>query len=620
MVGIAVEATVQKDHVERIDDADGFAARKDWLSDMLTKAAAFRKEAQWAQAALGYTNYVNECRKLVALARDRNTAKTKRAKAESARKRAADTGAEKYAKVRWNETVRCMNTAQATFRGMRFFEAGEQYDFAVQQFELCIGEANTERERLEAEAKAKAEQEARERERRKNWRKEGEEFTINSPSGLDMTMKWCPAGTFMMGSPATEEGRSDIEKQHQVTLTKGFWMGETEVTQGQWKKLMNGETIVDLARKGLQDDKVYNIGGKQQTLRELWGMTRNGDPMNRCGDLNDNVPIYYVNWYEAVDFCRRLTNFERAYGRIPDGYEYRLPTEAEWEYACRAGSTFALPNGTNIRILGLHNAPALDWIAWYGGNSSVGFNGRGWDTSSWLEKQHPGGRACVRDVKGKTANAWGLYDMIGNVQEWCMDCAAPYDANDIDPVHIEGDAHISRGGSWFRPAAACRSAKRSWSQPTCRERDFGFRVALAPMLPEGYRKARHEELRKANVVTRHEQYPTLEGKRERQPEANRKVANEEKSERDEAHEHEQREQVRIASGDSVGKSSTLGGGEFSPHHNCTNTLRLDMRLSVERSSGPCAWPSMARGLGADWRTRARSRARRDFDAEGKGRA
>ena len=324
--------------------------------------------------------------------------------------------------------------------------------------------------------------EAAERGRRAKWRQEGRPFTVNEPYGLCMTMKWCPPGIFTMGSPSDEYGRFNNEVQHQVTLTKGFWLGETEVTQGQWKKLMDGETVVDLARKGLQDDTKYNFFGEQQTLREFWCMDRYGDPNNQCGDLKDDVPVYNVSWSEATEFCRRLTQRERAAGRIPDGYEYRLPTEAEWEYACRAGTTTALPNGRDIRILGENNAPALDDIAWYGGNSSVRFDGRGWDTANCKEKQYPGGRVCAREVKGKRANAWGLYDMIGNVWEWCGDWYGAYTYwGNTDPSGpASGVGRVFRGGGWECDARYCRSAYRGWIDLGFRFNNLGFRVALAP--------------------------------------------------------------------------------------------------------------------------------------------
>ena len=200
--------------------------------------------------------------------------------------------------------------------------------------------------------------------------------------------------------------------------------------------------------------------------------------------MKEDVPVYNVSWNEAVEFCLRLTQRERAEGRIPDGYEYRLPTEAEWEYACRAGTTEALPNGRDIRILGKNNAPALDDIAWYGGNSSVGFNGRGVDTSNsnWPEKQYSGGRAFSREVKGKQPNRWGLYDMIGNVWEWCGDWYGDYPyGSATDPTGAATGAYrVSRGGGWGSVARDCRSAFRGRFEPGYRNSYLGFRVALAP--------------------------------------------------------------------------------------------------------------------------------------------
>ena len=287
-----------------------------------------------------------------------------------------------------------------------------------------------------------------------------------------------------MGSPEGEEGRYDDETQHRVTLTQGFWMGETEVTQGQWKALMDGETIFDLARKAFQDDTKYAFPNGTMTYREWAGVSRDDDPASRFGDLDDETPVCFVSWDDAVRFCRRLTEQERRAGRLPAGYEYRLPTEAEWEYACRAGTTTALPNGRDIRILGESNAPALDEIAWYGGNSSVGFTGRGWDTDGWKEKQYPGGRAAPRRVATKAANEWGLHDMIGNVWEWCVDWYGAYPTVAAsDPTGPGTGVHrVDRGGSWYNGARFCRSARRAGREPGFRNSDLGFRVALAPVL------------------------------------------------------------------------------------------------------------------------------------------
>ena len=486
---IRIEAKVQKGKVERISDADGFRSRKAELADTFSKADALfdEKVKRWREAAQGFSNYVANAKALIRLDEERQKAVDARDSAEKSKRDAKQADAEKYAVMRWNEAVRLMEDAVAKFDVLSFKDAEAQYGMAKAQFNRSIGEAKRERDRQAAEAKEQAEREARERERRRNWRQEGREFTINQPYGLNMTMKWCPAGTFTMGSQATEEGRYADEVQHSVTLTKGFWMGETEVTQGQWKKLMDGETILDLGRKLLQDNNLYRLGGKQQKLRDRYGgKTEYDDPQGVCGDPDDDVPVYHVSWSEAVEFCRKLTQRERKEGRIPDGYEYRLPTEAEWEYTCRAGTTTALPNGRDIRILGEGNAPALDDIAWYGGNSSVGFEGIGWDTSNWKEKQYDDKkRAAPRVVKRKLPNKWGLYDMIGNVWEWCDDWYGGYGYDrQTDPTGpSSGAARVFRGGGWGNRARSCRSANRAGLSPDFRAYSLGFRVALAPVLP-----------------------------------------------------------------------------------------------------------------------------------------
>ena len=483
---IRIEAIVQKGKIERISDADGFREQKDDLAEVFARADTLfdAKVGRWGEAAQLFTNYLNRCKALIELDGERNAAVVKRTEAESARKRAKEADAEELASVRWQQAENIFSSASSEFERMGFRSAGFTFDSASKQFAKCEAEAGTERERQKEVSAAKEKADREECERRAKWRKTGEEFTINELNGLYMTMKWCPPGSFMMGSPTSEEGRGDDERQHRVTLTKGFWMGETEVTQGQWKKLMGGETVVDLARTGLQDDTKYIIGPKEITLRELWGMERYGNPRNRCGDLKDDVPVYNVSWSESAEFCRRLTQCESNAGRIPDGYEYRLPTEAEWEYACRAGTTTALSSHRDIRIHGVRNAPAIDDIAWYGGNSSRGFEGLGVDTSGWTEKQYPGGCAFAREVKSKSANAWGLYDMIGNVWEWCGDWYGAYSyERTTDPTGpATGTERVARGGSWSSIARSCRSAERTWYSPGLRGNYLGFRVALARCL------------------------------------------------------------------------------------------------------------------------------------------
>ncbi|HRQ88871.1 MAG TPA: formylglycine-generating enzyme family protein, partial [Bacteroidia bacterium] len=264
-----------------------------------------------------------------------------------------------------------------------------------------------------------------------------------------IAMVWCPAGSFTMGSPVDEPGRDDSETQHEVKLTRGFWLAKTETTQGQWAGAM-GSDVASLKAGGEKDK---TLGGVNAT--------------------GSQVAMYFTSW----DGCQKwLAEMNRKHP-LPEGWKWSLPTEAQWEYACRAGSAAALPTGA-IQIKGENNAPALDGIAWYGGNSSVGYKeDTGYDTKDWTEKQYPGGIAGVREVGLKEPNAWGLHDMIGNVVEWCSDWYGDYPSGSVtDPVGASsGSYRVARGGSWFSNARYCRSAARSGGTPDNRNYNLGFR-------------------------------------------------------------------------------------------------------------------------------------------------
>ena len=299
-----------------------------------------------------------------------------------------------------------------------------------------------------------------------------------------------------MGSPIGENGRtinddetSHVEHQRHVRITKGFWIGETEVTQGQWRKLMDGERILDRCRKILSDTMRYRfpdvrngqiVGYKFQTKREALNYTAETNPVEMCGDANDDIPIYYVDWYEAMEFCRKMTENESQKGRMPDGYEYRLPTQAEWEYACRAGSNTSLPCGLGIDALSENNCPALDKIAWYSGNSSVGIgDGRGWLRDAIKDPQYAGLRAAPRIVKTRKANGWGVYDMLGNVSEWCSDYLGSNQGGDDPLGAAEGYLRMCRGGSFYSGIRACRPAGSVVFAPVFCCGEIGFRIVLA---------------------------------------------------------------------------------------------------------------------------------------------
>ncbi len=254
-----------------------------------------------------------------------------------------------------------------------------------------------------------------------------------SPS--EMEFVWIPAGTFAMGSPEGEAGRQGNEgPQHEVTISQGFWMGRYEVTQGEWEAVMGS----------------------------------NPSYFHMCGS---RCPVEFVSWDEVQEFIRSLN--ARESGR---GYRYRLPTEAEGEYAARAGSLGATPEG-ELRILGERNVPVLDGQAWYGGNSGVSHE-RGHPCSSWGEKQYPAESCGTHPVGQKRANGWGLHDMLGNVAEWTADWYGEYPRDPVrDPQGPSaGSARVIRGGSWFYHAVNVRSAARARSAPGLDGPNVGFRL------------------------------------------------------------------------------------------------------------------------------------------------
>jgi formylglycine-generating enzyme required for sulfatase activity len=226
-----------------------------------------------------------------------------------------------------------------------------------------------------------------------------------------------PAGSFQMGST---QGLSWEQPVHTVHITRPFWIGKYEVTQAEWQAVMG---------------------------------------TNPSFFVGPNLPVETVAWQDAMAFCAALTTRERAAGRLPMDYQYRLPTEAEWEYCCRAGTTTEFNVGSSLSC------------------GQANFSGA------------PSGGRCVgqtTNVGSYAPNAWGLHGMHGNVREWCLDAwdgIGNYPSGAVsDPYVSSGPYRVARGGGWNLLAEFGRSAFRFWFYVDSRYYNFGFRVVLAPVL------------------------------------------------------------------------------------------------------------------------------------------
>jgi len=286
-------------------------------------------------------------------------------------------------------------------------------------------------------------------------------------------LAWIPPGTFTMGSPESDRmSKADERPQTQVTLTHGFWIGKTIFTIGQWKAA-TGLDVRGQLSKMLHDDTLFDLGGKKQTVRDFMRFAKDDDPGLRLAGEDENLPMYFVSWNDVKELCAKLNDRERAAGRLPAGYEYNLPTEAQFEYACRAGSTEATYAGP--LVMSGRDAPVLDKIAWYGWNSPDGYVGKGFAVS--------GRTGGPRAVAQKEPNAWGLYDSLGNIWQWCRDWYGPLPGGSVtDPTGpATGTNRVNRGGSFGSGAGSERCACRAQNPPAEASAYRGFRLALCPV-------------------------------------------------------------------------------------------------------------------------------------------
>ncbi len=255
-----------------------------------------------------------------------------------------------------------------------------------------------------------------------------EQKTFNNSLGMSFVL--IPAGSFTMGSPEGEFSRSANETRHQVTITRPFYMQETEVTVGQWRELMGSRWFGDV-------------------------------------DWPQAFPIGKVSWYDVRQFIKKLNAKKEGH--------YRLPTEAEWEYAARAGSTGPYPWGDKIECRRAMYSNSLK------GSSAC----RNFNSSKGFKHDMPA------PVKQYPPNDWGLFDMHGNVWEWCQDLFTNYQSGSvIDPNRTDsGTNRVRRGGSWFKHGYSCRSANRAYGHAASRLPHTGFRLVRETQAAPGAEKA-----------------------------------------------------------------------------------------------------------------------------------
>jgi formylglycine-generating enzyme required for sulfatase activity len=271
-------------------------------------------------------------------------------------------------------------------------------------------------------------------------------------NSLEMSFVLVPPGQFQMGSPPNEKASKQDEDLRQVSITTSFFIGKTEVTQSNFRKVMG-----------------YNPSRFQGN----YVAERDPDTNRVTKEIDtSDWPVDSVSWDEAIEFCKKLTDTpeEKRAGR-----KYRLPTEAEWEYACRAGTSTRYSFGDSDKEL-LGSA----WFAANSGDRNLFSKLSSEKNRSRIMEELTKNRCRSHSVAGKNANRWGIHDMHGNVWEYCSDWYGPYEPGPVtDPKGPpRGDDVVLRGGGWSGLAGDCRSAARDRCPPNHHEHGIGFRIVM----------------------------------------------------------------------------------------------------------------------------------------------
>ena len=279
--------------------------------------------------------------------------------------------------------------------------------------------------------------------------------SIELANGVKLEMVLIPIGTFIMGD---NTGSDDEKPAHKVAITKSFYLGKTEVTIEQFRQFVDETGYVTDAEKGTGFQGAFGWNSDSKEFK----MDRRFSWRNAGFAQADKHPVVNVSWNDAVQFCKWLSS--------KDGETYRLPTEAEWEYACRAGTTTRYAHGDDTEGLAdVGNVADADFEAEF-------------PEVRGLIRAHDG-FARTSPVGSFLPNPFGLHDMHGSVWEWCSDWYTPeyYTQSPVDDPQgpSRGEERVYRGGGWFNCARGCRSASRSASQPENRNLTLGFRVCMS---------------------------------------------------------------------------------------------------------------------------------------------
>ena len=398
----------------QLDRGQGFGEKLDAMEEKWFEAEAFQKSKVWDQALLAYDAAEKLCKDLLAAEALRYPASEKHKELLDILKRAKQAGASYLNPASWHAAVELSKNAEKAFERGEFTTALNGIKKAIDQLYTLTekAEQRLQEERLAQEAKTK------EQKNSPPPVKPIKSHTVALNDSVFMDFVWIPPGTFRMGSPANEIGRDRDESLRTLRINTGFWMASTETTLAQF--------AVYLKEQGTTTQKALDWNDPDVPLK----MTETGfDLVGNDAGSDWKQPVVEITFNEALRFCNWLTSRAKESGLT--GYRCQLPTEAYWEYACRAGTS------------GSYSGGELSEMGWYNLNS------RG--------KSHP--------VGAKWPNRWGLYDMHGNVWEWCVSSSGG-----------SGGVQPMRGGSWSDTDIYCRSANRAQFHSADSENILGFRV------------------------------------------------------------------------------------------------------------------------------------------------